>query len=317
MKKIRLVGVLLLFLFFSILIPITILGTPTVSNQIILTPEDSLQDEITLASNNTIVILMPGIYNQTITINKPITITAEDPTNPPYFHTQTQPNKPIISINTAQVNISNIKLTNTASGLYSTGIRILASNTTIHECSFSDTPIGIAVWSSYTTISNCTFTNCSDEGIVLLSTTNTRSDHNIITHCIFQENCDAIELQQSSHNTITHCTMDQNTHCAIDAIKTQNNHNIITNCRITNTSAMGLYFSNSSYNLISNCSFQHNAKDITFTEGSLQNRYVETTSTLFTRIQARITSFLESIQHTQVLAHIQTLIKKINITIIG
>jgi len=313
MKRIGLVGVLLIFIYFSVLLQIP--ATPTGASQIILSSDDIVQDAITLASNNTVILLKPGTYNQTLTISKPITIAAEDPTNPPYFLTQTQPNKPIISINVPQVTISHIHLTNTASGLYSTGIRILASNTTIYKCSFSDTPIGIAVWSSYTTISNCTFTNCSDEGIVLLSTTNTRSDHNIIANCIFQENCDAIELQQSSYNTITHCTMDQNTHCAIDAIKTQNNHNIITNCRITNTSAIGLYFSNSSYNLISNCSFQHNAKDITFTEGSIKNRYVETTSTLFTRIQARITSFLESIQHTQVLAHIQTLIQKINLAL--
>jgi parallel beta-helix repeat protein len=137
--------------------------------------------------------------------------------------------------------------------LYSTGIKITSSNNIIDNCIFQNTPIGIAIFSSNNTISNTTFKNCSDEGILLVTTEIMKCYYNIIENCTFYNNCDAIELQKSSYNIIQNCKITDNTHSGIDAIKQDNNHNIINNCIISNNSVHGIYFSKSINNSINKC----------------------------------------------------------------
>jgi nitrous oxidase accessory protein len=203
------------------------------------------------------IILPPGIYNQTLIISCPLTLTGISPSTT-VLQVHSPMNQAAITIQSEQVTIRNISIINSGKGLYTTGIRALANNTSIESCNIHHTPVGIALWSSYNTISNCSFLHCSDEGIVLLNTSFSPCGYNTIMDCSFLYNCDAIELQQSSHNTITNCTMKYHTHSGIDAIKNNNNHNVITKCTISDNQVHGIYLSHSSYNIIASCSLENN-----------------------------------------------------------
>lgn len=248
---------------------------------IIVDSHQNLQSIINAAPNDATIILSPGIYNSSFSIKKPITLQGANK-NTTFINLSTKPNNAGIALSATNITLSNITITNSAPGLYTTAIRINSPHCTIHNCNILNTPIGIAVWSSHTEISHTTFENCSDEGILLISTSISESHYNHIHNCSFYYNCDAIELQHSSHNTIIDCIMKYNTHSAIDAICDNNNHNIISNCTISDNEVHGIYFSSSQFNMITKCSFSNNKEDnILFTHNSNQNTiiYKNTSST--------------------------------------
>jgi len=242
-----------------LIIPILLSSMPSAKNISIIyaDPNIDLQDLIDKIEPSSIIILQPGEYKQSFRITKPITITSEDQMNT-IINVTTDQNKPAITINSEQVHLSNLCIRNNAPGLYTTGIRVLKDNVTIDQCIFQQTPIGISIWSNENTINNCSFIFCSDEGIVLLSTAYSTANHNVIKNCYFENNCDAIELQQSCYNTIKDCIMINNTHTGIDAIAKENNHNIISNCTIKNNRVHGIYFTHSKENKIINCVIEQN-----------------------------------------------------------
>jgi parallel beta-helix repeat protein len=218
----------------------------------------SLQETITQAAPGAILHLPAGTYTEVLTINKPLQIIGDDVTR-----TIVSPTSPTngyaIQIIAEGVILSNLEIMNQGEGLYTTGVKISVSNTTIKDCSFHDTPIGIAIWSARNTISNCVFQGCDDEGIVLLGTSTLACTDNDIISCLFSENCDGIELQYAANNQIDSCSFIRNTHAGIDAIESGNDYNIISGCTFTDNEAFGLYLARSSQNLITRCSFSDDA----------------------------------------------------------
>jgi parallel beta-helix repeat protein len=114
------------------------------------------------------------------------------------------------------------------------------------------------VWTSENKIENSVFYGCKDEGIAFLGSKYSQCNENIVSNCIFYENCDGIELQYSSDNVILNCDIYENTHTGIDAIASSNNRNKIVNCEIYNNRVHGIYLSSSSDNEISDCSIYDN-----------------------------------------------------------
>ncbi len=218
----------------------------------------SLQEIIDNAEPGATIHLPSGIYQEVLTINKPLQIIGDEATR-----TIVSPTSPTngyaIQVIAEGVILSNLEIMNQGDGLYTTGVKISVSNTTIKNCSFHDTPIGIAIWSSRNTIYNCVFQGCDDEGIVLLGTSSSACTDNTITSCLFLENCDGIELQYATDNQIDSCSFLRNTHAGIDAIESDNNNNIISGCTFTDNEAFGLYLARSSQNLITRCSFSNDA----------------------------------------------------------
>jgi parallel beta-helix repeat protein len=198
--------------------------------------------------------LPSGICTEVLTIDKPLCIRGEG-TMRTVLNPISPTNGYAIQITAEDVRLSNLEIMNQAAGLYTTGVKISASNTTIENCSFHDTPIGIAVWSAQNTFSHCVFQGCDDEGIVLLGTSTLACTDNTITSCLFSENCDGIELQHATHNQINSCSFIRNTHAGIDGIESNNNNNIISECTFTDNNAFGLYLAKSSDNLIAQCTF--------------------------------------------------------------
>jgi parallel beta-helix repeat protein len=214
----------------------------------------TIQDAIDCAQPNSTIHLPAGTYTEILTINKPLHLKGEGTTRT--FVSPTSANNGYaLRIIAKGVTLSDLDITNKGPGLYTTGVKISASNTTIQNCTFHDTPIGIAIWSSENTISSCEFSGCDDEGLVLLGTSTTACTNNTISSCDFYENCDGIELQYATDNTIDSCTFIQNTHAGIDAIESNNNNNIISHCEFTANQGFGLYLAGSSHNMITGCSF--------------------------------------------------------------
>lgn len=231
----------------------------------------SIQKAIDSALSGTTIYVKKGQYPEILTIKKPINLIGESKENT-IINPTSQKNKYAVLIDSSNVLIKNFNIYNKASGLYTSAIRITKPNNQIENCNIHDTPIGITIWSSNNKISNITFQGCKDEGIALIGSNYFKCEKNIITNCVFYNNCDGIELQYSSSNTITNCEFYNNTHTGIDAIASSNNKNIISNCKIYNNTVHGIYISASYDNQIINCEVYNNNEDnIVFNKYSKNN----------------------------------------------
>ena len=212
----------------------------------------TIQEAVNYAQPGTTVYVKKGEYREIIDIKKRINLVGEDKDST-LINPISEKNKYAICLGAPEIKIQSLSIKNGAPGLYTNGIRITSSKTEIRDCNIYDTPVGIIIWTSDNFIDNCNFWGCNDEGIALIGASYSECKNNKITNCIFNENCDGIELQYSSGNTIANCEFYDNTHTGIDAIASSNNKNIITNCRIYNNKVHGIYLSSSSENQILNC----------------------------------------------------------------
>jgi hypothetical protein len=97
-----------------------------------------------------------GVYNEILDIRKQICLVGEDRDNT-LITPVSKENSYAVRIAAKGVEISGFGISNKGSGLYTTGIKITAAETTIRECNIFDTPVGIAIWSSDNRILNCNF----------------------------------------------------------------------------------------------------------------------------------------------------------------
>jgi len=247
---------------------------------IIVSSSDDLQHEIDNAADHSTIRLLPGIYRQQILIHKPVLISGYSKENTRFIVT-TEKNKPAITITASYTNLENISVINDGPGIYTTGIRTIADHTTINNCIIEKTPVGIALWSSNNVIRNSLFRECTDEGIVIISSSYKEANNNLIEGCIFIDNCDGIELQESCYNIIRNCHFEDNTHDGIDAISSNNDNNLIIKCTIINNEVHGIYFSNSLNNVIQDCVVAENTDgDILFTSFEQSNTVSNVTFSL-------------------------------------
>lgn len=212
----------------------------------------TIQEAINNAQPGSTVYVKKGEYREIIDLKKQISLIGEDKDST-LINPISEKNKYAIRLGAPGAKIQSISIKNGAPGLYTNGVRVTSSKTEIHDCDIYDTPVGIAIWTSDNIIDNCNFWGCNDEGIVLIGTSYSECNNNIITNCIFHGNCDGIELQYSSSNTIANCEFYDNTHTGIDAIASSNDKNTISNCRIYNNGVHGIYLSSSSENQIIDC----------------------------------------------------------------
>ena len=267
-KIFRSFGFAIIFLYLLIIIaqPLSANSSQSSGNSYIINVNlnQDIQEIINSAPINATIISQPGVYSQSFQISKPLILKGSGKNNT-FLNIETKPNNPAITISSAYVTFSDFTLINSASGLYSTALRVDSPHVIISNCRFQDTPIGIAVWNDRIQITSSSFINCSDEGILLISTSISSSENNLIYNCVFTNNCDGIELQHSSYNIISYCVFKENYHAGIDAICDNNNNNTITNCSFLNNSNFDIYFSSSKHNKISECYIENKQKSILFT----------------------------------------------------
>ena len=217
----------------------------------------SIQKAVDGASTGSTIYVKEGTYTEIVHIHKKINLTGEN-REKTFINPESKKNGYAVKITAAGVKLSGFSISNDGPDLYTTGVKIIASHTTIEDCIVFDTPVGIAVWSSKNTISNCIFYGCEDEGIAFLGSSTSDCNNNLVTNCIFYDNCDGIELQYSSNNVISYCEFYDNTHAGIDAIGSSNNNNIISHCDLYDNDVFGIYLSRSSGNQITQCMISNN-----------------------------------------------------------
>jgi len=250
----------------------------------------TIQEAVDNAPDGSVVYVEKGSYSEIIDIKKELNLIGEDKTNT-IINPISEKNKYAIRLGAPGSVIKNFSISNGASGLYTTGIRISASKTEINNCYIYDNPVGIASWSSDGIIDSCEFWGCEDEGIALIGSSLSSCSRNKITNCMFYENCDGIELQYSSNNIISDCDFYENTHTGIDAIASSNDNNTISNCNIHDNEVHGIYLSSSSDNKIIDCSILNNNQgNIIINEYSYNNE-----------IKTSVDSYLSSSTRSKIL----------------
>jgi parallel beta-helix repeat protein len=256
----------------------------------------SIQNAIDHARSGSTIFINNGEYPEIIHIKKNIHLVGEDKDST-LINPVSEKNKYAIYVGASYVTLENIGVTNGAPGLYPSGIKIVSSYIKILNCKIFDTPVGIAVWTSGNNFEDCVFYRCKDEGIALLGSSINPCNNNVISNCIFYENCDGIELQHSSFNQILNCDIYDNTHTGIDAIASSNNENIISNCNIFNNKVNGIYLSSSNNNKIIDCTFENNIDgDIVMNKYSENNEILESIqSQQYNMLKTRITAFFQSL----------------------
>ncbi len=217
----------------------------------------SIQEAIDYAAQDSLIFVKKGEYPEVIKIKKTIQIIGEGK-DITIINPISEENKYAVYVGAPGIKIKNIGITNGALGLYSQGIKISSKKTEIDNCNIFNTPVGIAIWTNENEIYNSVFYGCRDEGIALLGNINNPCSNNIISDCIFYNNCDGIELQYSYYNKILNCKFFNNSHTGIDIIASNNNENIISNCDIINNKVSGIYFSSSDNNKIIDCNIKDN-----------------------------------------------------------
>lgn len=214
----------------------------------------SIQEALDNAPANATIYINRGVYNETVIINKPVTLIGAGKdktiTNP-----ISKQNKYAIYICKPGVTIKNMSVTNGGDGLYTMGIQIVSPSTRLENLKIYDVPVGVGVWSSNNIIVNSTFQGNKDEGIALLGSLLSSVENNSIINCTFQNNTDGVELQYASNNRIVACKFLNNSHDGISAIASKNNNNVITHCKLYNNRVHSIYIATGSIgNRIINCS---------------------------------------------------------------
>jgi parallel beta-helix repeat protein len=267
MRGIRKISLfVLLFLILDIIFIPKILAdsqpTNSLDNIIIVGKNDGdflyIQEAINNAPIGSIIFIREGIYNETLNLNKKLTIIGENRFNT-IINPTSEENKYAIKLGVSDIIIKNLSISNSAAGIYTTGLRINADKTKILNCNIYENPIGLAIFSNENRIDNCMFWNCRDEGIALIGTKISKCDYNVISNCTFFNNCDGLELQFSSNNLIENCSIYNNSHTGIDAIISSNNRNLIKKCKIYNNKVNGIYITSSFNNEIIKCIFWNNS----------------------------------------------------------
>ena len=226
----------------------------------------SIQQAINQALPNATIIVTAGAHNERLTVNKSLIIRGYAPETTKLTAISGE-NNAVLTINAQGVTIVNLSVYNKAQGLYTTGISVRGSHTTISHCILQDTPIGIAVWSSHTTITRCTFCNCTDEGIALLGSSISTCDDTRIIACVFLKNGDGIELQRSSENLIADCCFYNNTHAGIDMIKCLNRNNSVNDCSFSSNYCFGMYCASAPSLSMTHCTILHDCIELLNTKG--------------------------------------------------
>ena len=257
----------------------------------------SIKEAVDNAKSGSTIFIKNGEYSEIIHIRKSIHLIGEDKTYT-LINPISEKNKNAICLGAPNSSLRCLTIINGAPGLYSSGVKIIASNTLVDDCNIYDTPVGIAIWSSYNTIQNCVFKGCEDEGIALLGSQNSECNNNNILNCVFYDNCDGVELQYSSYNIISNCEFYENTHTGIDAVAKSNDNNIISNCKIYNNIVHGIYFSGSSENQLINCQVTGNKNgDIIMNKYSINNQILnkKDIESRFSKLNSRIIEIIQNL----------------------
>jgi nitrous oxidase accessory protein len=253
MKKIK--AVLLLITSISIILCIFISGctddTSNVSDQSVIIEGkgdiySTITDAINNAVNNDTILVGAGLYNESLIINKSITLAGDGKETTIISGNLTGD---VIYVSVDYVTITGFTIQNAGTELYSKG-----------------TDAGIDIRSDYNTISDNAIKSNGNFGLYL----HTASNNNTITNNIFSENKYGINLNNGYKNNISSNTISSNTLYGI-YLGSQSNNNLISDNIISNNDNYGIRIKGSETNTLSRNLFINNLRGLYFCCGANNN----------------------------------------------
>ena len=156
-------------------------------------PFQHIQDGINISSDNDLIYIFNGTYNESLLVNTSITLYGEKTTIINGNHKPT-----LITVSSEDVTIQNLMIQNTGGYPDNAGLLLNAHYITIINCTFYKTRTGILTQNTaFHTIENCTFYN-NGFGISLKST-----EKITIKDCTFASNAEGLICDNSSDILLT------------------------------------------------------------------------------------------------------------------
>lgn len=212
-----------------------------------------IQDAINDSLDDDIIFIYSGIYNESIIINKQITIKGENKNktiiNGNYCEI-------VINITSNNVKITNITIKNSNGFKENAGIKITSNDSYIQDCIIFRTKIGIYLLNAFNNeIKNCIL-HTNGNGIKLQS-----SRKNRIINCQFCHNSLGINIKDSEVIYISNSYLHT---CGVGIFSDRSSYIEINDCAIcdTNDNQAGIYFYYCNNIKIDNCIILHNGNGI-------------------------------------------------------
>ena len=222
-------------------------------------PYRYIYDGVSNASDNDTVYVFNGVYNETLTINKHITIQGEKQNS---TIIDGMYKEFIIHIVEDNVSIMNLTLRNSGGYRDNAGIKISSENNSIKDCTIYRTKTGIYINNtSDNEINNCSFYT-NGEGIFVCF-----SSKNSIKNCQFYHNAIGVNFQSSEDNKI--CDSYAHTNGVGFFLNDSSNIEII-HCAVSdnNDNQGGVFIFGCSSINITNCNICHNGVGVTVANSS-------------------------------------------------
>ena len=233
-KKYVFLKIFIIILFSLILISITNIKVSSINgNQIeniIYVPDNytSNQNAIDNACSMDIIYIKPGIYNETIIINKPISLIGLKINGKVPIINGSNIGS-VLTINADNTTIENIVIINASPNLNGSGIKVFSNNNVIENCTVICNGFnGISLINCNSNmITNCHIMNCSNSGVYIYDSSKTLISQNTIKNNVYgvyvsnssnlmidgnviENNVYGIILSESINNTITNNNLDHN-----------------------------------------------------------------------------------------------------------
>ncbi len=214
----------------------------------------SIQAAVDNASEGDIIHVSSGIYYETITIHKSLTLMGDDKNTTILdgaYHSD------ILTITADNVVLTGFTIRNSSGNINDTGIHINAPETTITHCIISRTKTGITIQNTGPVdIKHCIFHDNS-QGIWSEHATDIN-----ITSCYFQRNAIGIYWNTSTHNQVYRSTFTSN---GIASYATTTQQLCYTDCNFSDNSVNlgGVYLDRCSNISFHHCLFDHNGAGLT------------------------------------------------------
>jgi len=211
------------------------------------------------STNGDIIFVFNGIYNETLKINKSISLKGENKSLTIVDGTY---NQEIINLTKDNINLINFTIRNSGGNSYNSAINVNSDNSIIQKCKIYRAKIGILLNNVINTeIDNCTF-HTNGEAILLGS-----SDNNIITGCVFTHNSIGLHFENSNYNKISYCYSYEN---GISYFINNSEEINIFHCNISDNCVNlgGIFIENSINVTVDNSMIQHNGAGLSISSSN-------------------------------------------------
>jgi parallel beta-helix repeat protein len=213
-----------------------------------------IEDGIDASSNFDTVFVCKGIYNESITIDKPINLIGEGETFIDGGYS-----KIIINVTSSSVLIENLTIRNSSAFKGSVGIKINSKNVTLKGCTIYRTKTGIYVEDT-STIKDCILHN-NGKGIVI-------KDRTSVDNCLFFHNSIGILSESSSQSVIEYSTFSTN---GIALLIENSSQLKVFHCNVSDNSVNlgGIFILGSNNIKIEKCILRHNGAGVSVSSSNV------------------------------------------------